>query len=177
MFPEGNGIYTGYMESTANVQYNSNNPKSNPTETCRPSPPKSPEVLSRISDHEPLPLPKRRRPRPALVVPPTQPHLPDSEIQEIFPATNKPYDLPLPPTPAYSVHTPILQATHSQMVSTEQHHDGQLNQLDDSMCGADDSYKGYKDYGEHDTAEGYEATEATAGRTKDASNGNIQGPI
>merc|ERR1712183_117176 len=121
----------------------------------------------------PLPLPKRRRPRPALVVPPTQPHLPDNDIQEILPATNKPYDLPLAPITSYSVLTPILQATHSQMVSTEQHHDGQLKQLDDSMCGADDSYK---DYGEHDIAEGCEATEATAGRPKDASNGNIQGP-
>ena len=149
MFPEENGIYTGYMESTANAQYNSNNPKSNPIETFRPSPPKSPVIPTRNSDHEPLPLPKRRRPRPALLVQSTQAYLhDDAGIQELFPATNEPSDLPLPPSPAFSAPTAILQANPSQMVSTEQHR-GHLEQLDGCMHGADVSYK---DYGGYDTA-------------------------
>jgi len=136
------GVYTGYMENTANVQYNSNNnnnPVSNPKETYRPSSPKSP-------DQEALPLPKRKRPRHALVAPSTQSYFNDDDgMKELVPTANEPRDLPLPPYPAYSAATDIPQANPSQIVSTEQHH-GQLEQLDYSIYGADVSYEDYGGY-------------------------------
>jgi len=147
------------------TQNSSNNPK--PKETYRPPPPKSPVVPTRPPDRDPLPPPKR--PRPAPVAPPTQSyHHEDDDIQEVVPVKSEPRDLPLPPTPVYSAPVPIPQAAPSQMVSTEQHHDGQLQQLDDSMYGADDSYE---DYGGYDTAQGYGAAGGIGDQTMDASKG------
>jgi len=152
------------------TQNSSNNPK--PKETYRPPPPKSPVVPTRPPDRDPLPPPKR--PRPAPVAPPTQSyHHEDDDIQEVVPVKSEPRDLPLPPTPVYSAPAPIPQAAPSQMVSTEQHHDGQLQQLDDSMYGADDSYE---DYGGYDTAQGYGAAGGIGDQTMDASKGNIKDP-
>jgi len=147
------------------TQNSSNNPK--PKETYRSPPPKSPVVPTRPPDRDPLPPPKR--PRPAPVAPPTQSyHHEDDDIQEVVPVKSEPRDLPLPPTPVYSAPAPIPQAAPSQMVSTEQHHDGQLQQLDDSMYGADDSYE---DYGGYDTAQGYGAAGGIGDQTMDASKG------
>jgi len=149
------------------TQNSSNNPK--PKETYRSPPPKSPVVPTRPPDRDPLPPPKR--PRPAPVAPPTQSyHHEDDDIQEVVPVKSEPRDLPLPPTPVYSAPAPIPQAAPSQMVSTEQHHDGQLQQLDDSMYGADDSYE---DYGGYDTAQGYGAAGGIGDQTMDASKGQI----
>jgi len=150
------------------TQNSSNNPK--PKETYRSPPPKSPVVPTRPPDRDPLPPPKR--PRPAPVAPPTQSyHHEDDDIQEVVPVKSEPRDLPLPPTPVYSAPAPIPQAAPSQMVSTEQHHDGQLQQLDDSMYGADDSYE---DYGGYDTAQGYGAAGGIGDQTMDASKGADQ---
>jgi len=153
------------------TQNSSNNPK--PKETYRPPPPKSPVVPTRPPDRDPLPPPKR--PRPAPVAPPTQSyHHEDDDIQEVVPVKSEPRDLPLPPTPVYSAPVPIPQAAPSQMVSTEQHHDGQLQQLDDSMYGADDSYE---DYGGYDTAQGYGAAGGIGDQTMDASKGSTTNPL
>jgi len=145
------------------TQNNSSNPK--PKENSyRPPPPKSPPVSTRPPDREPPAPPKR--PRPA----PTQSYQHDDDIQEVVPVKSEPREHPiLPPTPVYSSPAPPPPAAPSQMVAAEQHHDGQLQQLDDSMYGADDSYD---DYGGYDNSQGYEVAGAMGDQSMDASKGS-----
>jgi len=147
------------------TQNNSGNPKPVKDPPYRPPPTKSP--ITRPPDREP-PVPKR--PRPA----PVQSYQHDDDIQEVVPVKSEPREHPIiPPTPVYSSPAPPPPAAPQQMVAAEQHNDGQLQQLDDSMYGADDSYD---DYGGYDNAQGYEVAGTMGDQTMDASKGDITTP-
>jgi len=133
------------------TQNNSNNPKQKDTYQ-QPPPPKSSTVLTRPTDRDPIPT--INRPRSTPVTPITQSYQhDDDDIQEVVPFKSEPNDHPVPPTPSFSPPAP-----HPPLVSpaTDQQHAGQLQQLDDSMYGADDSYE---DYGGYDANQGYEAAQ------------------
>jgi len=144
------------------TQNNSGNPKPVKDPPYRPPPPKSP--ITRPPDREP---PVSKRPRPA----PVQSYQHDDDIQEVVPVKSEPREHPIiPPTPVYSSPAPPPPAAPQQMVAAEQHNDGQLQQLDDSMYGADDSYD---DYGGYDNTQGYEVAGTMGDQTMDASKGQI----
>jgi len=147
------------------TQNNSGNPKPVKDPPYRPPPPKSP--ITRPPDREP---PVSKRPRPA----PVQSYQHDDDIQEVVPVKSEPREHPIiPPTPVYSSPAPPPPAAPQQMVAAEQHNDGQLQQLDDSMYGADDSYD---DYGGYDNTQGYEVAGTMGDQTMDASKGDIKEP-
>jgi len=123
----------------------------------RPPPPKSP--ISRPPDREP---PAIKRPRPA----PSQSYQQDDDIQEVVPVKSEPREHPIIP-PTYSTPVPPTPDTQQQMVASEQHHDGQLQELDDSMYGADDSYD---DYGGYDNTQ-YGVAGSMGGQAMDTSKG------
>jgi len=125
----------------------------------RPPPPKSP--ISRPPDREP---PAIKRPRPA----PSQSYQQDDDIQEVVPVKSEPREHPIIP-PTYSTPVPPTPDTQQQMVASEQHHDGQLQELDDSMYGADDSYD---DYGGYDNTQ-YGVAGSMGGQAMDTSKGQI----
>jgi len=130
----------------------------------RPPPPKSP--ITRPPDREP---PSIKRPRPA----PSQSYQQDDDIQEVVPVKSEPREHPIIP-PTYSTPAPPTPDTQQQMVASEQHHDGQLQELDDSMYGADDSYD---DYGGYDNTQ-YGVAGSMGGQAMDTSKGSTyQGPI
>jgi len=126
----------------------------------RPPPVKSP--APRPSERE---APVQKRPRPA----PTQSYSQDDDIQEVVPVKSEPREHPIIP-PTFSSTAPTPSAAPQQMVAAEQHHDGQLQQLDDSMYGAEDSYD---DYGGYDNSQGYEVAGSMGGQTMDPSKGQI----
>jgi len=123
----------------------------------RPPPPKSP--ITRPPDREP---PSIKRPRPA----PSQSYQQDDDIQEVVPVKSEPREHPIIP-PTYSTPAPPTPDTQQQMVASEQHHDGQLQELDDSMYGADDSYD---DYGGYDNTQ-YGVAGSMGGQAMDTSKG------
>jgi len=129
----------------------------------RPPPLKSP--VSRPSERE---APVQKRPRPV----PTQSYSQDDDIQEVVPVKSEPREHPIIP-PTFSSPAPTPSTAPQQMVAAEQHHDGQLQQLDDSMYGAEDSYD---DYGGYDNSQGYEVAGSMGGQTMDPSKGNIKDP-
>jgi len=124
----------------------------------RPPPLKSP--VSRPSERE---APVQKRPRPV----PTQSYSQDDDIQEVVPVKSEPREHPIIP-PTFSSPAPTPSTAPQQMVAAEQHHDGQLQQLDDSMYGAEDSYD---DYGGYDNSQGYEVAGSMGGQTMDPSKG------
>jgi len=126
----------------------------------RPPPPKSP--ITRPPDREP---PSIKRPRPA----PSQSYQQDDDIQEVVPVKSEPREHPIIP-PTYSTPAPPTPDTQQQMVASEQHHDGQLQELDDSMYGADDSYD---DYGGYDNTQ-YGVAGSMGGQAMDTSKGGDQ---
>jgi len=129
-----------------------NNSKKSKTKDI-PSPLQTAAVTTRPPDHDTIPPLKRPRP---IHVPPTTTtsyHHEEENIQEIIPVKTEPQDHPLPPTPA---HLP-------QPAPSMEQHEGQLQQVDDSMYGADESYE---DYGGYDTHQGYEAAEGMEDHTK-----------
>jgi len=128
----------------------------------RPPPPKSP--ITRPPDREP---PSIKRPRPA----PSQSYQQDDDIQEVVPVKSEPREHPIIP-PTYSTPAPPTPDTQQQMVASEQHHDGQLQELDDSMYGADDSYD---DYGGYDNTQ-YGVAGSMGGQAMDTSKGEIATP-
>jgi len=127
----------------------------------RPPPLKSP--VSRPSERE---APVQKRPRPV----PTQSYSQDDDIQEVVPVKSEPREHPIIP-PTFSSPAPTPSTAPQQMVAAEQHHDGQLQQLDDSMYGAEDSYD---DYGGYDNSQGYEVAGSMGGQTMDPSKGGDQ---
>jgi len=127
------------------TQSNSNNLKTK--DTYHSAPPKSPVIPTRPAD--PIPPPKRARPVSVTTHVQSYQHN-DDDIQEVVPVKSEPREIPLPPSPSFSSPAPLTQPAPSM----EQQHDGQLQQLDDSMYGADDSYE---DYGGYDANQGYEA--------------------
>jgi len=129
----------------------------------RPPPVKSP--APRPSERE---APVQKRPRPA----PTQSYSQDDDIQEVVPVKSEPREHPIIP-PTFSSTAPTPSAAPQQMVAAEQHHDGQLQQLDDSMYGAEDSYD---DYGGYDNSQGYEVAGSMGGQTMDPSKGSTNEP-
>jgi len=151
------------------TQNNSNNPKQKDTYQ-QPPPPKSSTVLTRPTDRDPIPT--INRPRSTPVTPITQSYQhDDDDIQEVVPFKSEPNDHPVPPTPSFSPPAP-----HPPLVSpaTDQQHAGQLQQLDDSMYGADDSYE---DYGGYDANQGYEAAQGIEAMAMvDQAKGNIKDP-
>jgi len=151
------------------TQNNSNNPKQKDTYQ-QPPPPKSSTVLTRPTDRDPIPT--INRPRSTPVTPITQSYQhDDDDIQEVVPFKSEPNDHPVPPTPSFSPPAP-----HPPLVSpaTDQQHAGQLQQLDDSMYGADDSYE---DYGGYDANQGYEAAQGIEAMAMvDQAKGNISSP-
>jgi len=129
------------------TQNNSNNP--NPKENQHRPSIKTLAAPTSAPDCDPIPPPKRSRQTP--VTQHRQPYqrTEEGEIQEAVPVKREPHDDTLPAA------LPLGPAPHCPPTSyTDQQHDGQLQQLNDSMCDADD---GYEDYGEYDTRQSYEA--------------------
>jgi len=146
------------------TQNNSNNRK--PKDSYQATP-KKPTSLPPIHPTDRDPTPKRTRPTP---IAPTQPYQHDEDdIQEVVPVKSEPREHPLQTNPIFPSATPLPQTVHSQMVPTDhQQHGGQLQQLDDPMYGADDSYE---DYGEYDNNQGYEAATGMEDQNIDQSKG------
>jgi len=146
---------------------------SKPKETYRPPPTKSPAAPTRPPDRDPLPPPKR--PRPVQTY-----QQEDDDIQEVVPVKSEPRDHVIPPAPApapasapvYSSPAPVYSspAPLPPAPVQEEHHGGQLQQIDDSMYAADDSYE---DYGGYENNQGYETGGAMAEQTMDASKGFV----
>jgi len=137
-----------------------NNPgSSKPKENTRPLPHKSPP---RLPDREASVSTNLKRNRAA---PTTQSYQQDDDIQEVVPVKTEPREQ-VPTPSAYS--SPAPPSAQSQMITAADHQEGQLQHLDDSMYGADESYE---DYGGYDNSHGYEV----AGHM-DASKGELSAP-